>query len=317
MVGMKFRLTTVVWGEWHVDAFLRYGLPSLLAPGNLDAIDYTLAIHTSPRDAGRLMPALRGLKREIYTPIYTKPIENLAVSAGIQQMMHRFDRRHARKSGAVWACVPPDVVWGEGTFARYRAMLETGKTAVFHHMPRVEIETAAAAIGGDFSRRNLARVALDHEHPLGRMHRADNPAFPPHCELAIWPAGGGLLSRMMSSEIKLADPVRVPINEAAQAAQPLGLGMGVIQDADEAMALSLAPVYKDRDWARDGAPLSAQMARDFLAKYPSPATRELARYSYRLHAGNVSPAAWVAAERQADTLMATIFDGWQPRECAA
>lgn len=309
---MKFRLTCPVWGEWHVNAFLRYGLPSLQASGNLDAIDYTLAIHTTPRDAARLMPALRGLNREVYTPLYGAQPAGLASAVDTQQRLHRFDRAKARATGSIWACVPPDVVWAEGTFAHYRDLLEAGKTVVFHHMPRVALEPAARALEY-FGKRHLARVALDFEHPLGLMYRADNPTFPKHAELVLWPAGNdGLVCRLLAAEIKVADPSKVPINDVAQLDRPIGDRMAVISDSDEAMALSLAPVYKDADWARDGAPLSAETVRAFLEQYPSPATRELARHSYRLHAGNVSLASWAAAERQADALMAEVFDGYQP-----
>ncbi len=308
---MKFRLTCVVWGDWHVDAFLRYGLPSLEAAGNLDAIDYTLAIHTTPRDAARLMPALRHLKREIYTPIYAKPLEGLAHAVDTQQQLHRFDRYKARVTGSVWACVPPDVVWGEGTFARYRELMEAGKHVIFHHMPRVSLDEAAPALGC-FTRRHLARVGLDFEHELGRMYRADNEKFPNHAELVLWQAGPGLLCRLLSAEIKIVDPSKISINDVAQVERPLGSAFSVIQDADEAVALSLAQAYKDSDWTRDGAPLSAQTVRRFLEQYPSPATRDLARHSYRLHAGDVPPASWAAAERQADALMAQVFPGYQP-----
>lgn len=308
---MKFRLTCAVWGDWHINAFLRYGLPSLQAAGNLEAIDYVLEIHTSPRDVGKLLPGLRHVNREIYTSLYNVPEGGLANAIDAQQRIHRFGRQKARETRSIWACVPPDVVWGEGTFARYRALIESGKEVIFHHMPRVNGETAKPVLEC-FTKRHLARVALDFEHELGRMYRATNEKFPNHAELILWQAGAGLLCRLLAAEIKLADPLKVPINDVAQVGRPLGSSFAVIQDADEAIALSLAQPYKDSDWARDGAPLSAQTVRSFLTRYPSPATRELARYSYRLHAGDVSPAAWAAAERQADALMAQIFDGYQP-----
>src|SRR5215475_11099349 len=31
----KFQLVTTVWGEWYVDVFLKFNIPSLLAPGNI------------------------------------------------------------------------------------------------------------------------------------------------------------------------------------------------------------------------------------------------------------------------------------------
>src|ERR1700757_1408295 len=31
----KFQLVTAVWGEWYVDVFLDFNIPSLLAPGNI------------------------------------------------------------------------------------------------------------------------------------------------------------------------------------------------------------------------------------------------------------------------------------------
>ena len=33
----RVQFTTVVWGTWHVDAFLSFAIPSLLAPNNLPA----------------------------------------------------------------------------------------------------------------------------------------------------------------------------------------------------------------------------------------------------------------------------------------
>ncbi len=309
---MKFRLTCAVWGDWHTSTFLDYGLPSLCASGNLDAIDHKIAIYTTERDARRLMPATRGMNREIYTAIPSGVASGLSAAVDTQQQVHKLDRSHARKTGQIWACVPPDVVWGEGTFAQYSDLLASGKTVIFHHMPRVTLEEAAPALQY-FGRRHLARVALDFEHPLGRMYRADNPTFPRHAELVLWPAGtDGLICRFLSAEIKVADVSKVPINEVAQVDRPLGERMAMIADSDHAIALSLAPAYKDSDWARDGMPLSAELVRAFLAQYPSPATRELARHSYRLHAGAVPPAAWAAAERQADALMAQVFDGYTP-----
>lgn len=311
---MKFRLTLAVWGDWHINQFIKYGLPSLKAPGNLDAIDAVISVHTKPKDAGKLMLALRGTKAEFYTSIPDRLPEGLADAVGAQQTIHHGERALAKRTGAKWACLPPDVVWGEGTWRRYRELFEADKFAIFHHMPRAT-DTAGVAFY-DYAKRHLARVALDFEHPLGRMYRADNPAFPPHSELIIWGCPQGLLTRLLAAEIKVCDPAKVVVNGAAQSALNLGIHAAVIQDSDEAIAISLAPVHKDEDWARDGVPLSAQIVRSFLGDYPSPAIRELARYSYRLHADEAEPASWAAAERRADTLMASIFDGFQPAQVA-
>jgi hypothetical protein len=303
-----------VWGDWHISQFIKHGLPSLKAPGNLDAIDYVIAVHTTPRDIGKLMPALRGVKTEFYTSIPDKLPAHLSSAVDVQQAIHRGERGLAERTGAMWACLPPDVVWGEHSWALYRKFFEAGKWAIFQHMPRATDDAGAAFY--DYSKRHLARVALDFEHPLGRMYRADNPTFPKHAELIIWPAPHGLLTRLLASEIKVCDPSKVAVNRMAQSARTLGDRAAVIQDSDEAIAISLASVHKDEDWTRDGVPLSAQVVRSFLGDYPSPATRDLARYSYRLHADEADPASWLAAERRADNLMASIFDGFRPAQVA-
>ena len=66
---MKFRFSLAVWGEWHIDQFIRNALPSLKAPGNLDAIDYVIAVHTRPADVERLRAALEGVNAELLAPI--------------------------------------------------------------------------------------------------------------------------------------------------------------------------------------------------------------------------------------------------------
>ena len=40
---MRFHFTLAVWGEWHLNQLETHGIPSLRAPGNLDAVDYHIS----------------------------------------------------------------------------------------------------------------------------------------------------------------------------------------------------------------------------------------------------------------------------------
>src|SRR5882762_2811124 len=76
----SFFISTPVWGPGHLGLFLRIGLPSLLAPGNLPGLSCRATsryfIYTQPEGAAQLRaaPAFRALAEIIRVEIV--PIED-------------------------------------------------------------------------------------------------------------------------------------------------------------------------------------------------------------------------------------------------
>lgn len=301
---MKFNFTLAVWGDWHLTQLEKHGIPSLRAPGNLDAVDYHISAHTRPADRERLARVLEGCNYDIKTPLpddmrSDRPASNPAV-------MGFRERDFAAAAGEAWVLLSPDMVWGEGTLAHHRAAFETGKTVIFRPLLWVDAEKAGTI--RDFGKRSLASVALEHEHSIARTYfRADGPQFSSHTEMIIWEAPGGLLNKTITAEVQTCVALTQP--------NPYGLWteadeekMLVVGDSDEAITLALAPPDKDFSTWMTQVPLSSAMVRAFATEYQSPATEKIARHSYRLHASAIDLDAWAEVERKANAFIGEVFE---------
>jgi len=300
---MRFRFTFVVWGDWHIDQFVKHGLPSLRAPGNLDAIDYHISATTRPSDLERVQATLDGLNAEVRASL---PDDVKSDQGTANSKVHDCkiqDYAAAQCAGEAWALLAPDMVWGEGTLAHHRQAFEAGKTAIYRPLLRVDAEKVGTI--SDFSRRALAKVALEYEHSVAKMfYRADTPLFSSHSEMIIWNAPGGLLNKTITADIQTCMARQIPLVEFLA---PDENKMLVVGDSDEAITLAMAPPNKDTTWLVGTEPLSIAIVRAFLKAYPSPASEKIARHSYRLHANDINPADWVDIEQHANKFIDEVF----------
>lgn len=304
---MMFRFSLAVWGDWHIDQFVRNALPSLKAPGNLDAIDYVIAVHTRPADVERLRAALEGVNAELLAPIADDTAgDQTTANVTIQGYAAR-DIQAAVAAGEVWGLLAPDMVWSEGTFALYRQLLEAGNRMVFRPLLRVDSEKAGTI--REFGARHLAALALDHEHSVGGIYRADAERFTTHTETIIWPAPDGRLHQTISTDVVLCVANRTRITPQFLSAEQFVDGMAVVTDSDQSVALAMCQPEKHYEWQYGRGPLTPELVREFMKNYPSPALRGLASRPYRLHAGDLDPARWEEVERRAADFIDAVFEG--------
>ena len=302
---MRFRLTLAAWGDWHLGQLEAHGLPSLRAPGNLDAVDYYISAHTRPTDRDRLAAALEGLDADVKTPLPDDVRGDQGTANNTVHACKAQDYAAAAAAGEAWALLSPDMVWGEGTWAHHRAAFEAGRTIIYRPLLRVDADRAGTI--GDFRRRALAAVALEHEHGVARQfYRADGRLFSSHAELVIWSAPGGLLNKTITAEMQTCVAGRMPHMEFITPEADEGKLL-VVADSDEAITLAMAPPGKDFSHVAGTGPLTPGIVRAFADWYRSPATELIARRSYRLHAGDVDPAEWAEVERRADAFIAEVF----------
>ena len=302
---MRFCFTLAVWGDWHLDQLARHGVPSLRAPGNLDAVGHHISAVTRPADLDRVRAALEGLDATVDAQLPDDV--RLDQTTAIVLRRGAEDRAAAIAAGEAWGQLAPDMVWGEGTLAHHSRALEGGKKAIFPPLLRVDADRAGTI--RNFGRRALARTALEHEHSVARsFYRADGEKFSPHSEMVIWEAPGGLLIRTVTAVVQFCAPDGVPISERGLSDLSLDGKTCVVGDSDEAVTLALSPLDQHFGALRPtGGPLTPGMVRAFLDGYPSPASRAVAARSYRLHGADVDPAAWADVERRADEFMREVF----------
>lgn len=298
---MKFLFTLAVWGDWHLSQFERNGLPSLKAAGNLDAVDYHISVHTRPADRDRLASILQGVNADIKTPLADDTQSDQGTANSVVHLCKMRDYAAAE----AWALLSPDMVWGEGTLAHHRQAFEAGKTVVYRPLIRVDADKAGTI--GDFSKRSLARIALENEHSVARkFYRADGPLFSSHAEMIIWEAPGGLLNKTITAEVQTGLAGQMSGAECL-ATESNEDRMLVVADSDEAITLALASPDKDFSHVTGTGPLTPDVVRTFANWYQSPATEKIARKSYRLHADDIDLTGWDPVERRANDFIAEVF----------
>lgn len=303
---MKFRFTLVVWGDWHFEQLVSHGLPSLRAPGNLDAIDYHISAKTRGADLDRLRAALDGLNADVQPAIVNDVASDQGTSNTTVFGFKCTDQAQAADFSEAWALLAPDMVWGEGTLAQHRRAMESGKIAVFR--PLLRVDASKSGTIRDFSRRNLAKVALECEHAIAKEHyRADSPKFSNHAEMVIWEAPGGLINRTVTAEVQTYLPGRLKLDGSMSSRRLQNVEREVIGDSDEAIALAMCPPDKDFRWMGFDGPLTPVTVKTFLHYFPSPASIDIATHSYRLHAQDIDPASWADAETRASEFIGKAF----------
>lgn len=183
-------LGILVFGR-YVGRFLRYGVPSLLAPGNLPALGSCLiVVHT---DAGSLPYLQRGLRRLdgvakvefrlVPDAIIAKVAENAANKYWLLSAAHNAEIQIAKYRSHAYHMLMPDHVYGDGYFAGIKRLAAEGKQAILQTNVSASMERVGPALDvlqGVIGPRALAALAVDNMHqqvtPYVMNERTDYPS---------------------------------------------------------------------------------------------------------------------------------------------
>jgi hypothetical protein len=309
-------LTTCVWGAWHLRAWERAMVPTLLSERNLPL----LARRTDVRY--RVASTRSGVARIAATPSYARlkelcPVELVVVSeAEAPPTQLHVDWYHravedARSAGSFCLFAPPDVAWSDGTFAEVAASIEAGRAAAAMPYLRVVSETclteleARAEPGGPLRLPpgELVRLGVRHLHPLSAAALAGGRHGRPSLEMFWRVPGEGLVMRHAVRELFFFDPRRVQVSHLWYALDGCAAGeLDVVDDSDRMMMLSLAPLMKDLPlYIPERGVTPMDVARQTLHPLnDTPFTSLFAGRSIRLHYGEMTPARWRRAERRSE-----------------
>ena len=165
-------LGVTVYGERHVDTFLKYTWPSLMSAGNIDALrkerDVGVIIHTDEKSA----PLLRNV-----------PFPFLDVVAGKDKYEQlgrhqNIDLWLAKEQGADYHCLMPDYVYSENCFTGVLAAVKRGHKAIARLVVSTVQETICPLLRPNISAVDLATLSLQHIHPGVRGWLADKDGYP-------------------------------------------------------------------------------------------------------------------------------------------
>jgi hypothetical protein len=323
-----FHFTVIVWGEAYIDAFLRFVLPNHLAPGNLQAFPdlagSTYWIHTTAEDEARFLasPGFRRLQALMPTRLVFHPFAKGGNSYDRLIQATRQAVQTAREAGALLVTLPPDNLYSDGAFPALAEWARAGKRAVVLPGIRLTQETAGPVLlerwpperAGElpYPPRELARIALDHLHPLSRSLCTDSERFrnewPSHI---YWRVGdAGLLCRACHLHPLMVDPgAGSALGDSTidgafleeLCADPADVH--VVQDSDEMLALELSP--RDQFPAAPPGHANPERIARFIDQHATALHRAFLEHPIRIHHGDCGPA-WDAVEREAARGLARV-----------
>jgi hypothetical protein len=331
---MRFDLVTCAWGPWHIDIMTRIMWPTLLASGNLPALaerfPVRYRISTTHADKTRIeaLPIFRSLTATVPVEMVVDTEETNPDPTHHVQWYHKAVQQ-AREAGALCAFVPPDVAWSDGTFANMGAAMAGGKLATAMPYLRVISETCLPEmcsmitnVDGILSipSGNIVRLGVRHLHPLTASALARGRHGRPSLEMLWRVPDEGLLLRHVVRELFSFDPQRITLTHLWYAAGGCAASdLHIVEDSDDMMMLSFAPLLKDIPlYIQDHAVHAMDVARSSLHPWnDSPFNNHFPRHRIRLHYGPVTESRWRRMERLSDSafkqvlVMREILQIWQ------
>jgi tetratricopeptide (TPR) repeat protein len=214
---MNIRLVTVIWGADFVSMFLRIGLRSLLAEGNLidlarrHQVIYT--IYTTEEDM-RLIegsPFFTHLRQfvNVQFSFFTKH-EIDSAHYGSHNVLWQRGVEVARRNKEILFFLIPDLLYARRTLLRWASRFEEGCRALYTPGPQVVLETILPEVEEKFplgtepitlESTEITQLLLSHLHPMhaGMMRQAQRRV--PFAEYDIRPIRGyGFVLREQSSQ---------------------------------------------------------------------------------------------------------------------
>ena len=317
----RVQFTTVVWGGWHVDALLSFAIPSLLAPNNFPAFvnrHHSLYhIVTSESDVARFRESEVFAGLQSVMPVRLVVLESEAFAGDTldshirnQQLRSQEAIAAARVDDALPILIPPDVCWGDGSFARLSELIGPFEAVVYTKYARVVDETVRSAIvakcagrEGDticLTHREIADLAAKHLHPLYSMYLPDSENWPDHAELSVWAVPReGFHMRILATDGFVLDQ-RAEYHHGFDSQEASSTARVFFPAPDEISGLSLTPLCKDADWYFAPRVADALNAGLWWQVFHQSHAEFISAKHVNFPAGEPSERLWRAAERRSD-----------------
>jgi hypothetical protein len=257
---VNFHFTTCVWGDWHRKIFVEIMLGTLLSSENLpvftkfNKVVYRISTTQKDREWMDEQPNIQKLKQFVTLEYINTPGEDYPTIQYHVEWYH-MAIQEAKNANAICAFFPPDVVWSNCSLANLNRIMQKGYLAIAAPYLRVISETLIPELLNkieitkdalEISPAQLIQLGIRHIHPLTAsvLNRCEHGR--PSLEM-LWPVPeGGLLLRHFVRELFAFDPNKIEISHLWYAQGGCKENeIYLVQDSDEIMMLSLAPLRKD------------------------------------------------------------------------
>ncbi|MBB43615.1 MAG: hypothetical protein CMM44_07620 [Rhodospirillaceae bacterium] len=315
-------LVTVVWGELHRNLLTEVSIPTILAPNNLPAIYksvvITYSIITTFHDAAiiRSSPAFRTLSKICEVNFI---VQDTFRDRDIFSQHHYYQHQEqlwAKEKNALLVTIVPDIAWGDGAFKYLKQKYDMGYRAFFIKCLRPNLETFIKDFRLNFkpdkqnavtiSNREMARLLIDHLHPLVVAQFADADHFASFSEVILWRTEpnhttkrveGLLIRAPFPSDFLIVDPsAGFRLSDSQMLNEGLEFNtINFVTNSDQIMMVSLTPSMSYNEWYLDRGPMNlldvAKISKDFGDQL----TEAVLSQQFRIHTGKVPVSGWSRA----------------------
>jgi hypothetical protein len=315
---------TCVWGPWHMDMLTRITWPCLIAERNLPRLmrecSGVYRICTTQRDKRKLqeMEIFRAIAGLVPVEFVDTPTESPEIAFHMKRFFTAL--QDARREGAIFFNVWPDVIFTDCTLGNAARLLGQGRAGCVLPTLRVVSETCATEVLDKFSSSHAApmaipageavRLGIRHMHPLSMTSFADAIHGRPETGISYRVPGEGMVLRS-SFQWLFVDPNRIVI--PPQFPRPTtdepdpGRLVHVASDSDEMFFLSLAPLSKELEIFRPHHAIEAiDVARTTTHPRPTPFFDVVDGVCTRLHYGPMAEEAWRPVVRRSEAVFRRV-----------
>ena len=309
------QLLLPVWGQRFIRQFLEFGLPSLLAPGNVPAIASRLPCKfvflTSREDASQLRDhvALRYLSS--ICEIQIDLIDDLITGDNYSTTITLAYARAMRAAGEAMrdTCfffLISDYLVADGALASVIARMQAGSSGVLAGNFQIVAEDAARTFYKRFDRgtpelilppRDLMAWALPYLHPMTAANMVNFPlCHSIHSNRLFWRAdentliGRFYLMHMICIRPEVADFLIGSSCDYSFIPEMCPSGnVDVLTDSDDYLVVEMQPRRHERDFLHMG-PIEPRVLAADLSEWTTRRHRENADVTLFFHAADIPPA---------------------------
>jgi dTDP-4-dehydrorhamnose reductase len=307
---LEVRVLIPLWGSRYIDDFVKFALPSLLAPGNLPllagACRVTVVFLTAKKDFAhfRQQPAISGVLAS-YCKLDFIPIDDLILGVHSYAVpltlayLRGMTETGENMTRTYFLCYNADFILADGSLKPVLRHILEGRSVILAPSFRVTAETVKPVLWQQFLRphgqfsmrpRDMARLAFKDIHPTVISRIVNQDLFHSYYPNQIyWRVDDHtLLARFyLIMQLCIRPERRVEsINNFVDYAFlpemcPSG-DMVAISDSDEFFMMELQPTEAENEFIRPGPTRIRHVAKS-VSEWTTPRHREISRFELVFH----------------------------------
>ena len=329
---IKYHYIVPVWGTKYIDIFLRFSLPTQLAPGNIGALkqrhDIVYRIYTRPQDKALIENSKAYALLASYLDTRVIELEHVNFNADHHYIpfsaCYKEGMKNAAKDGAASLFLTADQIWSNGSMSHIVSLGDSGKKAVLINGPRLLSETFIPVFQTmlqDIKKpyvilpsRQAVRLAMTHLHPWDKSLFWDAAEKGRPASFMYWWVGSeGFIMRCFHIFPALIKPETVypDFPSTLDASNFVGLACPdvndayLVNDSDKVMFFSIAEAAQSAEWIDRPKQGLTGILKWVLGYGLYPHNLCYLNSIFRFHTGEISQK-WLLIEKQSDRLVRKI-----------